>query len=216
MILILNKIISLVIRISRFKKQITGLFKRKIIKQIIDYSYLRYHGVETQFGFVTLYGFPIIKKSEGSRIIISNQCTLISDPLINPAGITTPVLLATLSSNSILFIGENTGLSGCTICCVSSISIGSNCNFGANSKIYDTDFHYIDPKKRLAQKSPLESPSIPVVIENNVWMGTNSVVLKGVTLAENTVVGIGAIVTKSFSKNSILGGVPAKVIKGKL
>jgi len=55
--------------------------------------------------------------------------------------------------------------------------------------------------------------SLPVKIGCNCWIGSNSQVLPGVELGDNIVVGCGSIVTRSFSKNSIIAGVPAKFIK---
>lgn len=53
----------------------------------------------------------------------------------------------------------------------------------------------------------------PVVIEDEVWCGANVTILKGVTLGRGSVVAAGAVVTKSFPPYSIIGGVPAKLLK---
>ena len=53
----------------------------------------------------------------------------------------------------------------------------------------------------------------PVVIGDNVWIGTRVIILPGVKIGNNSIIGSGAVVTKSFPKNSIIGGVPAKLIK---
>lgn len=53
----------------------------------------------------------------------------------------------------------------------------------------------------------------PVVIEDDVWCGANVTILKGVTIGRGSVVAAGAVVTKSFPPYSIIGGVPAKLIK---
>ena len=52
-----------------------------------------------------------------------------------------------------------------------------------------------------------------ITIGNNVWIGANSIILKGVNLGDNVVVGTGSVVTKSFPNNSVIAGVPAKLIK---
>jgi acetyltransferase-like isoleucine patch superfamily enzyme len=75
---------------------------------------------------------------------------------------------------------------------------------GANTLITDTDWHTDDPRT---------GPDAPVFIGNNVWLGVNVTVLKGVAIGENTVVAAGSVVTKSLSANVIAGGVPAKVLK---
>jgi acetyltransferase-like isoleucine patch superfamily enzyme len=52
-----------------------------------------------------------------------------------------------------------------------------------------------------------------VTIEKNVWLGINVIVLKGVTICENTIVGAGSVVVRSLPPNVVAGGVPAKVLR---
>lgn len=84
-----------------------------------------------------------------------------------------------------------------------SISIGKNCAISFDVNIMDDDGHgFGNPPY-----------SAPIVIEDNVWIGCNSTILKGVTIGEGSVVAAGAVVTKSCPPYSLIGGVPAKVIK---
>ena len=53
----------------------------------------------------------------------------------------------------------------------------------------------------------------PIHIEKNVWIGSNSTILPGVTIGKNAVVAAGAVVTKDVSENTVVGGVPARIIK---
>ena len=53
----------------------------------------------------------------------------------------------------------------------------------------------------------------PIVLGRNVWVGSNATILPGVTIGDNAVVGAGAVVTKDVEANTIVGGVPAKLIK---
>lgn len=59
----------------------------------------------------------------------------------------------------------------------------------------------------------LPENDLPIVIEDDVWCGANVTILKGVTIGHGSVVAAGAVVTKSFPPYSIIGGVPAKLIK---
>ena len=59
----------------------------------------------------------------------------------------------------------------------------------------------------------LAENDLPIVIENDVWIGANVIILKGVTIVEGSVVAAGSIVTKSCSSYSILVGIPAKTMK---
>jgi acetyltransferase-like isoleucine patch superfamily enzyme len=70
--------------------------------------------------------------------------------------------------------------------------------------ITDTDWHMDDPRT---------GPDAPVTIEENVWLGANVTVLKGVTIGENTLVATGSLVTRSLPPNVVAGGMPAKVLK---
>lgn len=74
--------------------------------------------------------------------------------------------------------------------------------------IVDSDFHGIPPDARAEP-----SPSQPVHIGNNVWLGSRVMVLKGVTIGDNAVVAAGGVVTKDVPANTLAGGVPAKVLR---
>ena len=73
----------------------------------------------------------------------------------------------------------------------------------------DSDGHFLKSDMR----NTLNPPSMQVHIKQNVFLGDNVTVLKGVTIGENSVIGNGSIVTKDIPENTIAGGIPAKVIK---
>jgi maltose O-acetyltransferase len=90
-----------------------------------------------------------------------------------------------------------------------SIVIGNGCQIGDLVAIYDTDFHEINP----ATRNNSTGECAPVHIGNNVWLGSRVIVLKGVTIGDNSVVAAMSVVTKSLPTNCIAAGVPAKVVK---
>ena len=96
---------------------------------------------------------------------------------------------------------------GVRISSAQSIRIGDNCMFAANVIISDSDWHGIYNRIR-----PFRCTK-PVVIENNVWLGERVIVMKGVTIGENSVVGAGSVVTKNIPLNTVAAGNPARVIK---
>lgn len=78
----------------------------------------------------------------------------------------------------------------------------------------DTDAHSVDFRVRRDINTDIkEKHSSPVVIEDDVLIGVNSIILKGVTIGARSVIGAGSIVTKSIPADCIAAGNPAKVIK---
>lgn len=98
--------------------------------------------------------------------------------------------------------------------CINSITIGDNCLFG--SRIYITDHNHGDTSDGMISRTPLERPLISkgsVVIENNVWVGEGVVIMPGVTIGANSIIGANSVVTKDVPKNTVVAGVPAKILK---
>lgn len=104
-------------------------------------------------------------------------------------------------------IGKNVFInSGCCFQDQGGIVIDDNALIGHNV-VLATLNHDLNPEKRSSMH-----PS-PIRIGKNVWIGSNSTILPGVTIGENAVVAAGAVVTKDVAENTVVGGVPAKVIK---
>lgn len=150
------------------------------------------------FGRTRFYRHP------GSCIKIGSRCIFNSSPFSNLIGVNRPCILSTLAEGAIIEIGTKCGFSGTVIGCANRIVLGDNVRCGANTLITDTDWHADDVRS---------SPDAPVSIGNNVWLGVNVTVLKGVCIGENTVVGAGSLVTRSLPANVIAAGSPAKVIR---
>ena len=113
-----------------------------------------------------------------------------------------------------LSIGNNVGISSTAIICNHEIEIGDYVTIGGNTVIYDTDFHSLDPLTRADKKlDKLYAKHGKVTIENNVFIGANSTILKGVTIGENAIIGACSVITKDIPANEIWAGNPAKFIK---
>lgn len=182
---------------------------KNFIRRIVTYIFLINHGVETKFGYVNLVGFPLIKKCPGSRIIIGENVTLVSKTKGNILGINHPVILATLTQDAYIDLKKGCGASGSTIIAAKGITIGEYSGLGANTNIYDTDFHPIDPIRRRNQTSILDSKCKPIFIGDDVWIAANAVILKGVQLGNGSVVSYGSVVKQSFGEETIIEGNPA-------
>lgn len=94
-------------------------------------------------------------------------------------------------------------------CAANYIEIGDDTLIGQNVTIMDHEAHGIDPEKRRQLGEIGE-----VIIGKNVWLGNNVSILKNSEIGDNTIVAIGAVVSGKFPPNVIIGGVPAKIIKG--
>ncbi len=160
---------------------------------------------------VKIFGLPVISITEFSRIKVGRNLTLISSSYFSGPGINHPVIIRSLRSDATLEIGENVGISGGGICAAKEVILGDNILMGANAFITDTDFHPIEKENRRFRKDNVISKK--VVIEDNVFIGMNSLILKGVTVGENSIIGAGSIVTNDIPPNCIALGIPAKVIK---
>lgn len=112
-----------------------------------------------------------------------------------------------------IIIGDNVGISQTALISHCSIKIGDNVKIGGGSCIYTTDFHSQDPIIRAGNEDKRNRKSSPVVINDNVFIGAKCIILKGVTIGENSIVGAGSVVTKSIPANQIWGGNPAKYIR---
>jgi len=102
-----------------------------------------------------------------------------------------------------VFIGNNTEFN-----ISDRINIGNNCLIAAGCR-------FVDHNHGLEKKSLIRNQIVPkqeINLENDVWLGCNVVVLKGVSIGEGAVVGAGSVVTKSIPPYEIWGGVPAKKI----
>ena len=161
---------------------------------------------------VKFFGTPIISIFPNSTLSIGDKANICSNSKYTALGVNHPVIFRTLRSGAVINLGADTGISGGCICAAVSIKIGSHCLIGANVVISDSDFHSTKAKNRRYNNSIEDINAAPIQIENNVFIGTGSIILKGVFIGENSVIGAGSVVTKSFPRNSILAGNPAKLI----
>ena len=121
-------------------------------------------------------------------------------------------------------VGDFTLLNGAIVMAEELIQIGSHCLISWGVGIADSDFHPLEPARRLIDAQALapyfkgrparpKLKTAPVKICDNVWIGMNAVILKGVTVGENSVVAAGSVVTKSVEPNTVVAGNPAVEVK---
>ena len=144
-----------------------------------------------------------------SDIIVGDECRFRSASWSNMVGINRPCILCTLRGGAKIKIGKRSGFSGTVISAAQSIEIGDDVLCGANVTITDTDWHHIDR----AMEGKENAPCAPVVIGDNVWLGLNVTILKGVSIGKGSVIAPYSVVTKDIPEGVLAGGQPAKVIK---
>ena len=147
---------------------------------------------------VRLWGRPSVRND--GRMIIGNRARLVST--------ITPLELVA-GRDGTLEIGEGVFINyGCSIAASKLIRIGPNCSIGTYVIIMDNDFHRLEPERRNERPE-----SMPIILEENVWLGARVIVLRGVTIGAGSAIGAGSVVTRDIPPRSVAVGVPARVIK---
>jgi acetyltransferase-like isoleucine patch superfamily enzyme len=153
------------------------------------------------------------------RVIIGDDFFLTSGDSINPICRNIQACIHLGSPQAVITIGNHVGMSSPCIWIQNKLTIGNHVNIGGNCLILDTDTHKIDYLARRGQKvvDPNDPKttiqSAPITIEDDVWVGANCIILKGVTIGARSVIGAGSIVTRDIPSDCIAAGTPAKVIK---
>lgn len=178
---------------------------------VVGRLYCLVRGVQFQEN-LRAYDLPIISRHKSSRITLGRHVVLNSDPRVNLAGILRKVTLVTMAPNSEIVIGDHTGLSGAVVCAARSVRIGNYVNIGINTVIYDNDLHPLDWQARRDNDIAQVAVS-PVIIEDDVWIGANCTILKGVHIGSKAVIGAGSVVTCDVPEGTVWAGNPARSIK---
>lgn len=108
-----------------------------------------------------------------------------------------------------VIIGDNTRIGlHCTV--IGPVEIGSNVNLAQGIVVTALNHNFTDCTRRIDEQG---ISTAKVTIGNDVWIGANATVLPGVTIGNHSVVAAGAVVTKDVPPYSLVGGVPAKILK---
>ncbi len=135
-------------------------------------------------------------------VIFGDDCFVVSTYL-------QPTTPWTHSREAVIKFGNGVGLAGTRIGCQQLIEVGNNCGL-SDARLLDSDFHNArDTSGNRQNSAPVTQP---IRIGNNVWFGTGSMVLKGVTIGDNAVIGAGSVVATHVPADVIVFGNPAKVI----
>lgn len=110
-----------------------------------------------------------------------------------------------------LSIGNDVGMSSTRMWIHDSVTIGNHVKIGACVLITDTDAHPLDYMARRSSNDGTKSA--PIVIEDDVWVGAHTIILKGVSIGARSVIGAGSVVTRSIPADCVAAGNPCRVIK---
>ena len=158
---------------------------------------------------IVYYKASIVNLSCVGGVVIGNKCKIGCSPTRYHAGMPFYTRLLVDGQNSTITIGDNCRINGASIHASSNIEIGNNCVIASGVSIIDSNGHEVYSKDRTVGR---DKPQ-PVNIGNNVWIGLNSVILKGTSIGDNCVVSVGSVVKGFFPKDSLIAGNPAVVVK---
>ena len=154
-----------------------------------------------------IHGLPELRLAKGSVVEIGNNVTLSSLPRFNPLAPGRRLSIVTATSHARIVIKDGAGISNSVISCCESITIGKDTLIGAECLITDSDFHGFPLRKNPPARSA------PVEIGDWVFVGTRTIVLKGVSIGNHSVIGAGSVVTSDIPENCLAAGNPARVIR---
>lgn len=190
-------------------------------------------------GLFFLFKYVLIKLYQGIRIFCYKKLFSLNVPIVNNSKLNQPasfygkgkiklngVEMGVMTSNGFLSgvsyleargpeakieILEGTFInnSATIIADRSYIRVGKNCLIGTNFTAYDSDFHGMELEDRFTARYEVK----PVVIEDDVFIGSNVTILKGVTIGRGAVIGANSVVTKNVGNFEVWAGFPAKFIK---
>jgi acetyltransferase-like isoleucine patch superfamily enzyme len=152
-------------------------------------------------------GVALLQAKPGSSIRIGERCDVVSRSAYNAVGLNHGTVIRTVSATGAIYVGDDVGLSGCTLCAAQEIIVGDRVMIGANSVVVDTDLHFLGRGDRRHSERKVEA--LPVVIGDDVFIGMNCIVLKGVTIGQGAVIGAGSVVTADVPAWCIVAGCPA-------
>jgi len=157
-----------------------------------------------------IFGMPILQRHRGSRITLGDGLELRSTPRSNPLRPFQPVVLSTRRPGAVIVVGDDCGATGAVLVADERIEVGNRVLFGANVVVTDTDFHPLDAEAR--RRAPQDGAHAPVIIEDDVFVGTQALILKGVRIGRGAVIGAGAVVTRAVPAGAVVAGNPARVV----
>lgn len=174
--------------VRKLKKIILNFFQKKVSNVFIDPS-------------VKIYENVVFDTSFGGTITIDENCELLNGVLLMTYGGT-------------IDIGKNCSINPYTILYGhGNLKIGNNVLIAAHTVIIPANHNFENINLLICEQGLTKKG---IVIEDNVWIGSGCKILDGVNIGFGAIIAAGAVVTKNVESNTIVGGIPAKVIKTRI
>ncbi len=198
-----------IIHIIRVLSDRIKIFYYTVVFRIKIYLYRN-----TCAGGLKVYGKVFYTAQFPSRLKIGENFIINSSFNSNLVGLTNYGIFQIIGEGRIE-IGNNCGFSSPVLSSRKYIKIGNHVMMGGNVRVFDHDYHSMKPMDR---RDPVTDASnvkaAPVVIDDDVFIGTNAIILKGVHIGARSIIGAGAVVSlKNIPPDSLVVGNPAKIVK---
>ncbi len=165
---------------------------------------------------LTVDGFIFWKVSKHGQVNIGRNFKLNSRPASNLVGITNRASFQVIDKGEIT-IGDSCGFTSTVLSCRTNITIGDHVKVGANVRIFDHDYHALNPDLRRSKETDGKNvKSVPVLIGDDVFIGTNAIILRGTRIGARSIIGAGSVVGGlDIPPDSLVVGNPAKIVSKK-
>lgn len=151
-------------------------------------------------------GKPYTRTTRGSRVELGDDVTLISNRRHNPL-LSHPMNIRTLSPEARIRLADHVGVSGCSLVCCNSISVGEYTIIGPDTLVYDSEGHNYFPETGWRIRTVRSGR--PITIGKKCFIGARCMILSGVTIGDNCVVAAGTVVTQDIPTGHRASGNPA-------
>jgi acetyltransferase-like isoleucine patch superfamily enzyme len=197
---------------TRIMRVYDGLLRRAKASLFSPFSYF-YLSLQGAFIGRRLYAesLPFCRCYGTGRIEIGSRVQILNSLRQNTAGIVHKTVLIA-ADGALLRIGDDVGISGAILDARDNIVIGDRCMLGANCSVLSSDYHPLDAVARHNRVMGAVRTA-PVTLEEDVWIGANSLILKGVTIGAGSIVGAGSVITKNIPRGVVVAGNPARIVK---
>lgn len=176
------------------------------------YCILKFKGYGVEYISFKTSGVPYVFVGKNGSLKIGSDFAMNNGVDGNPIGCYEKCTFF-IAKGQHLKIGNNVGISQTALICYAPLIIGNNVKIGGGTCIWTTDFHSLDPAIRRSEDDLEHRKCLPVTICDNAFIGAKSIILKGVTIGVNSIIGAGSVVTRTVPANEIWAGNPAKFIR---